>query len=57
LSAMNDLRLDLSHISARLREFAMLLEGGHDQMEVAHMLRELALEVDQLRPPLSEASR
>jgi hypothetical protein len=54
---MNDLRLDLSHISARLREFAMLLEGGHDQMEVAHMLRELALEVDQLRPPLSEASR
>jgi hypothetical protein len=52
---LDDLRLDLSHISARLREFAMLLEGGHDPVEVAHMLREVAQDVDQLRPPLPKA--
>jgi hypothetical protein len=52
-----DLRLSLSRISARQREFATLLEGGHDPVEVAHMLRELAQDVDDLRPPLPEAQR
>jgi hypothetical protein len=50
-----DLRLDLSRITARLRECATLLEGGHEPEEVAHTLRELAADLDSLRPPLPEA--
>jgi hypothetical protein len=53
MSAESDLRLDLSRIAARLRECAtLLLEGGHDPVEVGHILRELAADVDDLRPPL-----
>jgi hypothetical protein len=50
------LRLDLSRIGARLHECASLLERQVDSAEVAKLLRELAEEADQLRPPLRLSS-
>jgi hypothetical protein len=51
MAAEFDPRLDLSRIAARLRECATL-EGGREPVEVGHTLRELAADVDHLRPPL-----
>jgi hypothetical protein len=55
VAAMSDfeLRLELSRLSARLLDTAQLFErGACTPEEVAMTLRDLAADVDRLRPPL-----
>jgi hypothetical protein len=48
-----ELRLELSRLSARLLDTAQLFErGACTPEEVAMTLRDLAADVDRLRPPL-----